>query len=308
MSHKEYYVNSREERLPGTPGTDLRTLPPAVSPSPKLALPLTAVMTVALLALTASVAFAAHGIPGPDDDVLLEALTATVRGDSLTAEQSEAARALLTLEHDALMERARGHIAAGQPGRAEIELTLVVAGADTSPGRTYERLSLLAYAQLIRGRRAQAAASLVYASDVYAGLDQPVHPVMPDAAGMALADAYVEIARGAPEEDREPLGRQAALWWAREGAWDHLEELSGLGPEERLIAGWAYAQVGRIDRATVHIAVARRIYRARIAQGVDPADSHEALARSYDPVVTGVAGAANPDSARVHMKAADLLR
>ena len=125
---------------------------------------------------------------------------------------------------------------------------------------------------------------------------------------MALAATYVDIARGAPEGDRDSLGRQAAVWWARAGADGHLAQLSALGADERLIAAWAYSQVGRIDRATIEIALARTAYRARLR--MDPAyvDAHEGLARSYDGSITGVSASANADSARVHSESAARFR
>ena len=121
---------------------------------------------------------------------------------------------------------------------------------------------------------------------------------------MQLAAAYVDIARGAPEDDRDSLGRQAAVWWARAGADAHLSQLAALGPDERLIAAWAYAQVGRIDRATIQIALARTAYRARLKGNPADLEAHEGLARSYDGSVTGVSASANADSARVHSEAA----
>lgn len=247
-------------------------------------------------------------VPGPDDTLVVGALAATVTGDTLTFDQMDAIGELLALSHDELMARALAHVEVGQPGRAEIELTLVQAGADTSPANSYAQLSLLAYAQLVQGRNSHAAASLIFASGAYGDLDRPYHPAIPTEAAMQLATAYVDIARGAPESDRDSLGRQAALWWARAGALDHLSRLSALGPNESLIAAWAYAQIGRIDRATIAIAEARRAYRARLR--ADPADlgAHDGLARSYDGSMTGVPASASADSARVHSVAAARIR
>ena len=125
---------------------------------------------------------------------------------------------------------------------------------------------------------------------------------------MQLASTYINIARGAPEDDRDSLGRQAAVWWARAGADGHLARLSALGPDERLIAAWAYSQVGRVDRATVEIALARTAYRAHLETDPEYVEAHEGLARSYDGSVTAVAASANADSARVHSEAAERLR
>lgn len=247
-------------------------------------------------------------VPGPEDEIVFGALTATVAGDSLTPPQIEAVAELMELSHADLMRRALAHIEADQPGRAEIELTLVQAGADTSPAYSYEHLSLLAYSQMLQDKRQHATASLIYASGAYADLDTPSNPALPGEIAMSLASAYVDVARGAPEDERDALGRQAAVWWARAEAHGHLEQLAELGPDERLIAAWAYAQTGRIERATILIAQARSAYRARFAATPGDPDAHEGLARSYELTTTGVAASANADSARTHRAAAARLR
>ena len=246
-------------------------------------------------------------VPGPDDSLVYDALTAVATGNELTSEQLSIVEELMALSHADLMTRALAHVESGQPGRAEIELTLVAAGADTSPAASYAQLSMLAYSQLVQDRVRHATASLIYAATLYDDLDRPSHPAMPEEAAMRLAGAYVDIARGAPEDERDPLGRQAALWWARGGADDHLSRLASLGPDERLIAAWAYAQVGRIDRATIEVALARSSYRDRLRADRTDVGAHVGLARSYEPEVTAVPASANADSARVHRDAAEAL-
>ena len=310
MSHKIYYVNLQVS-TPRAAAEDRRTGLPSGAHGGTVSATVARLIVLGLVLIVATSVLAQTDpviIPGPDDALVFGALTATVSGDSLTLAQMDAVSELMALSHDKLMARALAHIDAGQPGRAEIDLTLVTAGADTSPARSYAQLSLLGYAQLLQGRTHHATGSLVYASGSYDELDSPYHPAIPVDAAMQLASTYIDIARGAPEDDRDPLGRQAALWWARAGAHEHLSQLAALGPDERLISAWAYSQVGRIDRATVDIAMARSAYRARLR--ADPADwrSHEGLARSYDGSVTGVPGSANADSARTHSDAALRLR
>ncbi len=236
-----------------------------------------------------------------DDDSVKELLLAVARGDSLTEELAQVADAFLSLSHRELMTRALEHVRLGQYGRAELELTVVVAGADTSPARSYEQLSLIGYAQLMSDRGPHAAASLIRAGDIYTKLPRPVNPSLGEAISRALGFAYVDVARGADDEDdRETAGRQAALWWARAGADQLLKTLGGLGPDELMIAAWAYNQIGRLDRATVFVARARLQYRARIARDPGNGDAHLGLARSYDASVTAMPSSANPDSAAFH--------
>ncbi len=318
MSHKIYYVNQlvlRPKRAAeGTPKglpSGVRQAAAGRSTAGVSRTIVTGFLVLGLLLTGAASTLAQTDpiiIPGPDDALVFGALMATVSGDSLTFEQMDAVGELMALTHEELMTRALAHIDIGQPGRAEIDLTLVQAGADTSPARSYAQLSLLGYAQLLQDRTHHATGSLIYASGSYADLDKPYHPAIPGEAAMKLASAYVNIARGAPESDRDALGRQAALWWARAGADGHLSQLSALGADERLIAAWAYAQVGRIDRATVEIALARTSYRNALRVDRTDPGAHEGLARSYDGTVTGVPASANADSARVHSDAAAQLR
>ncbi|MCD4690315.1 hypothetical protein K8S17_02535, partial [bacterium] len=244
-------------------------------------------------------------VPGPSDEAVLAALLATVAGHALTPEQLDAIDELFGLQHSEIMTRALAHIESGQPGRAEIELSLVPASADTSPAAAYAQLSIMAYSQIIQKRTRHATASMAYAAAVYDHLDTPFHPVMSRSMAMALAFTYVEVARVAPPEERDSLGRQAALWWARADAHDHLSQLARLGPDERLIVAWAYAQIGRVDRATVQIAQARMAYRSMLAADASDAGAHAGLARSYDAHVTGIPAASDADSAHVHRSAAD---
>ncbi len=328
MSHNVYYVNqlvstghtAAEGAGPGLPPANGNRGPAGPSSGRnhlRAFLPRSITRCVLVAAVALAVTFTAAQpvaaqtdpmiVPGPDDALVFDALAATVAGDSLSLDELEAVSALLSLSHDDLMTRARAHVEAGMPGRAEVELTLVVAGADTSPGNSYAQLSLLAYAQILQDRKQHATASLIFAAGAYDELDRPSHPVMPGEAAMQLAAAYIDIARGAPEADREPLGRQAALWWARAGADGHLLSLAARGLDERLIAAWAYAQVGRIDRATVEIARARLGYRGILHADSSDADAHEGLSRSYEASVTGVRASANADSARIHRDAAERI-
>ncbi len=236
-----------------------------------------------------------------DDESVKELLLAVARGDSVTEELARVADAFLSLSHRELMTRALEHVALGQYGRAELELTIVVAGADTSPARSYEQLSLIGYAQLMSDRVPHAAASLIRAGDIYTHLADAVNPDFGQAISRTLGFAYVDMARGADKRsDREAAGRQAALWWARAGADQLLNTLGGRGPDELMIAAWAYNQIGRLDRATVFVARARLQYRARIARDPGNGGAHLGLARSYDASVTAMPSSANPDSAAFH--------
>ncbi len=243
---------------------------------------------------------------GLEDELVKELLLALARGDSLSEELARVAEAFLSLTHDELIERALDHVNQGHYGRAELELVVVVAGADTSPARSYEQLSLLGYSQLMSDRKEHAAAALIQAGDVYTGLARSVNPNFGATIAAGLGFTYVEIGRGAEGTDRETAGRQAALWWARAGADHLLNSLGDLGPDELMIAAWAYGQVGRLDRATVFVARARLQYRARIAGDPGDDDAHLGLARSYDVSVTSMHSSSNPDSAAFHYARAGL--
>lgn len=241
-----------------------------------------------------------------DDESVKELLLAVALGDSLSEELARVADAFLSLSHDELIERALKHVNQGQHGRAELELIVVVAGADTSLARSYEQLSLLGYAQLMSDRKEHAVASLIQAGDTYTHLADSVNPNFGSAVAARLGFAYVEIGRGAEGVDKETSGRQAALWWARAGADHHLSSLGDLGPDELMIAAWAYGQTGRLDRATVFVARARVQYRTRIAGDPGDDDAHLGLARSYDASVTSMHSSSNPDSAAFHYARAGL--
>ncbi len=234
------------------------------------------------------------------DESVKELLIAVARGDSLSEELARVGEAFLSLSHTELMKRALLHVEQGQYGRAELELMVVIAGADTSPARAYEQLSLIGYAQLMSQRKEHAAASLIRAADLYTHLSTSVNPDFGATISSRLGFAYVEIGRGAEDIDREVSGRQAALWWARADADHLLSSLGDLGPDELMIAAWAYGQTGRLDRATISVARARVQYRARIARDPGNADAHLGLARSYDASVTRMFSSSNPDSAAFH--------
>jgi hypothetical protein len=246
--------------------------------------------------------------PELDDESVKELLLAVAQGDSVTEELARVAEAFLSLSQRELMTRALEHVAQGQYGRAELELTVVVAGADTSPAASYEQLSLIGYAQLMLGRKQHAAASLIRAGDIYARFASRVNPNFGEAISRTLGFAYVDVARGAEGTDRDTAARQAALWWARAGADPLLNALGDLGPDELMIAAWAYGQIGRLDRATVFVARARLQYRARIARDPGDGNAHLGLARSYDASVTAMLSSANPDSSAFHYDRAGEVR
>ena len=304
-----YYVNLYVRRDSGSSNRALTSLPFAVS--------IVVLLLMVLLPLEACSDVPEHDGSRPvsserrgavefndddelDDESVKELLLAVARRDSLSEELARVADAFLSLTHEELIERALDHVNHGEYGRAELELVVVVAGADTSPARSYEQLSLLGYAQLMTDRKEHAAASLIEAGDVYTPLAESVNPNFGAAIAAKLGFAYVEIGRGAEGAGRETSGHQAALWWASAGAHHLLSSLGDLGPDELMIAAWAYGQVGRLDRATVFVARARLQYRARIADDPGDDDAHLGLARSYDASVTSMHPSSNPDSAAFH--------